>query len=362
MPKSGFAIQPLIIVIALILGGFAFWFFRGSASSFSPANIAKKAEPCPTTSYKRVFNNTPYYSGPLFDDHFHMPQMFKIPDHPQAPVLNQDISGRDVICLFDKDKIKGAIAFYGIPVHLKDQSLKSAREIEGQYPGVLSHFIELVSFPGYPVVPDQVDQILSSNKGLFKGYGEFSLYLPHYNGVMPNDPKMKELYKIAQNYHLVVMMHPVESQQKAVEEMLGEFPNVKFLFHAFERLSWVNTFFDTDLDKYPNAYYSIDIDIFGEDTTGRPILDCCQNKEDFISKFKTSWQASLDKKVAFWKSKIEKHPDRFLWGTDRGAYLWHYDPEIAALLEEYSRAFIGQLDPAVQEKYAHKNAESLLQK
>lgn len=348
-------ILPIIIVIALILSGVAFWFLRGSASNFSPANITKKAEPCPVTSYKRVFNNEPYYLGPLFDDHFHMPQMFKIPDHPQAPVLNQDISGRDVACLFDKDKIKGAIAFYGIPVHLKDQSLKAAREIEGQYPGVLAHFIELVSFPGYPVVPDQVDQILSSNKDLFKGYGELSLYLPHYNGVMPNDPKMKELYKIAEKNHLVVMMHPLENQQKAVEEVLGEFPNVKFLFHAFERLSWVNTFFDSDLDKYPSAYYSVDIDLFGDS------IFTSSEKQQFITQFKQSWQDTLSKKVNFWKAKIEKHPDRFLWGTDRGAYLWHYDPEIASLFEEYSRAFIGQLDLAVQEKYAYKNAERLLQ-
>src|SRR3989344_2385539 len=86
-----------------------------------------------------------------------------------------------------------------------------------------------------------------------------------------------------------------------------------------------------------------------------------KDKQDFIAKFKQNWQSTLNSTVALWKSKIEKHPDQFLWGTDRGASLWNYDPEVAALLEEYSRAFIGQLDPSTQEKYAPKNAEKLLQ-
>ena len=128
-----------------------------------------------------------------------------------------------------------------------------------------------------------------------------------------------------------------------------------------ERLSWANTFFDSDLDKYPNAYYSVDIDIFGQDSSGRPMFAAFSDKQSFSLEFKTGWEDTLNKKVAFWKSKIEKHPDQFLWGTDRGDAAWNYDSDIGALLEEYSRAFIGQLDPAVQEKYAYKNAEKLLQ-
>ena len=68
-------------------------------------------------------------------------------------------------------------------------------------------------------------------------------------------------------------------------------------------------------------------------------------KEDFFSRMKQGWQNMLNTKVAFWKSKIEKHPDRFLWGTDRGHSAWHYDPEVEAFFEEFGRAFIGRLDP-----------------
>lgn len=318
-------------------------------------------QPCNLVPLTRQFSNTPYYTGPLIDDHFHMPQMREISNNPQAPVLDKDVSKHDVICLFNKERIKNVFAFYGIPSDLKESALQSVREIEQESPGTIIHFLELVSFPGYPIVPQQVEETLSANEGLFKGYGEISLYLDFYSNVKPNDPTMRELYKIAEKHHLIVMMHPVEGQQQATEEVLRDYPNVRFLFHGAEHLSSANMFFDTFLDKYPNAYYSVDTTLLGEDSYGRPLLDDAMGKQDFINQFKQGWQSTLSKKVAFWKSKIEKHPDQFLWGTDRGHYVWHYDPEVESWLEEYGRAFIGQLDPAVQEKYAYKNAERLLQ-
>jgi len=333
----------------------------GTQSSGSQTVSVPVGTPCNLAPLQRQFNNTPYYTGTLIDDHFHMPQFFKIADHPEAPVLDQDISKRDVACLFAKGRVENAFAFYGIPSHLKTSALESIKEIEQQYPGVIKHFLEFVVFPGYSVDPVQIKGILDANKGLFKGYGELSLYLPHYANVKPGDPAMKELYKIADTYNLIVMMHPIEGQQQAVEEMLRDNPNTQFLFHAAERLSASNMYLDTFLGKYPNAHYSADIILFGDDSNGRPLLDAAKSKQDFIAKFKQNWQGTLDVKVAFWKSKIEKHPNQFLWGTDRGASLWNYDPEISAILEEYSRAFIGQLNSATQEKYAYKNAEYLLQ-
>ena len=316
---------------------------------------------CDLPPLQRQFENTPYYTGPLFDDHYHMPTFFKVPDHPEAPVIDKDISRRDVVCLFDKERIKGAFAFYSIPVNLKDSSLEIIREIEQQYPGVISHFLEYVVFPGYPVDPEQIEEILDANTGLFKGYGEISLYLPHYRVVEPNDSAMKEFYKTADKHNLIVMMHPVEGQQQAIEEILRDYPNVQFLFHAAEWLSSANMFLDTFLEKYPNAHYSVDTTLFGMNSSGRPLLDTFSDKQAFVTQFKQKWQSTLKERVTYWKSKIEKHPDQFLWGTDRGSYRWTHDQDIEALLEEYSRAFIGKLAPAVQEKFAYKNAERLLQ-
>ncbi len=317
--------------------------------------------PCVPAPLQRQFNDAPYYTGPMFDDHFHMPQFRALTGvHASAPVLDKDVSRRDVACLFQSGRVTGAFAFYGIPSDLKDAGVNAARDIEQTYPGRIKHFLELVTFPGYPVVPTQIDAVLNANDGLFKGYGEISLYLPHYSVVSPNDPAMRELYAIAEKHHLPVMMHPIEGQQQAVEQVLHDFPNVKFLFHAAEKLSWGNTLFDADLDKYSNAYYSVDIDLFGQDAAGMPLMGSATDKQNFLTQFKQRWPDTLSQKVAYWKSKIEKHPNQFLWGTDRGTAAWNYDAEVASLLEEYSRAFIGKLDPAVQEKYAHENAEALL--
>ena len=318
--------------------------------------VVAEQQPCNLPPLQRQFSNTPYYTGLLIDDHFHMPQMQKIPNNPDAPVLDQDLSKRDVACLFDNERIKYAFAFYGIPLNLKDKALQDVKDIEQQYPGKIMHFIELVSFPGYPVVPSQVDEILNLNQDLFKGYGELSLYLDFYRITKPNDPQFRELYKIAEKHHLIVMMHPVEEQVQAIEEVVRDYPNVQFLFHGAESLPSANKFYDTFLDKYPNAYYSVDI------TLVEDALMPAKTKQEFITLIKKNWQSMLNKKVSLWKNRIEKHPNQFLWGTDRGHYAWHYDPEVEAWLEEFGRTFIGQLDPAVQEKYAYKNAESLLQK
>ena len=49
-----------------------------------------------------------------------------------------------------------------------------------------------------------------------------------------------------------------------------------------------------------------------------------------------------------------------MWGTDR-LEGWHFDKEVGGLVEEFSRAFIGELDSSVQEKFAYKNAQRMLE-
>lgn len=51
-----------------------------------------------------------------------------------------------------------------------------------------------------------------------------------------------------------------------------------------------------------------------------------------------------------------------LWGTDRGDAVWNYDIEVGQMQVKIARAFIGRLDPTVQEKFAYKNAQRLLEK
>ena len=72
----------------------------------------------------------------------------------------------------------------------------------------------------------------------------------------------------------------------------------------------------------------------------------------------------IEKDLANWQELIETYPDRFMWATDRGntAGLWTHDPDVGQILVNYARAFIGRLEPAVQERFAYENARSLIQK
>src|SRR3989344_1465078 len=82
----------------------------------------QEAGKCDLAPLRRQFSNTPYYTGPLFDDHYHMPMFFKVPDHPDAPVIDREISRSEVACLFDGERVKGVFAFYSVPANLKDSS------------------------------------------------------------------------------------------------------------------------------------------------------------------------------------------------------------------------------------------------
>ncbi len=85
-------------------------------------------------------------------------------------------------------------------------------------------------------------------------------------------------------------------------------------------------------------------------------------KSEFLATF-TDLEPLIEKDLANWQELIETFPDRFMWATDRGnvAGLWTYDADVGQILVNYARAFIGRLDPAVQERFAHENARSLLQ-
>jgi len=84
-------------------------------------------------------------------------------------------------------------------------------------------------------------------------------------------------------------------------------------------------------------------------------------KEEWIAYMTENFEQQMNFALDQWQWLIEKHPDRFMWGTDRW-YGWHFDPQASALIEEYSRALIARLNPSVQEKFAHQNAENLLSK
>ena len=299
---------------------------------------------CDLTPRPRQFSNTPYYTGPLFDAHIHMPGL------PDIKKLS---------CTFDKEKVKGSVGFYWSPPESQslEKMLAEAESIKNNSSGKISLFLMPKSYS-----LKTLESIENTNKGLLTGYGEMAFYsrgdpTQSYYPQSPDEQQFLDLYALAEKNNFVVMIHPDKGQERAVENVIQKNSNVKFYFHGDEIESVITGL----MDKYPNVYYSIDAALSRLPYSG-DALHVSQTEEEYVSKVKQNFTAMLNGAVNDWKAKIEKHPDRFTWGTDRGGFSWHYGEEVSRLFEELSRAFIGRLDPTVQEKYAYKNAESLLQK
>ncbi len=317
---------------------------------------------CDKITPPRKFSSSAYYSGPLIDAHLHMPFTFDVPKamYAQADydgaVLEKDVAAGSIVCIFDKTNVKSAYGFYVIPNLLKGQAVNAVTEVDAQFTGRITPFIMPAHVTALNLQPSDIESVLNANPGLFKGYGEIALYKDAYRGTKPDDESLRPFYDIAAKHDLIVMMHPDDDPREAVETILTDYPKVTFLFHGHE----FGVYATEIVAAYPNAFYTIDtqlsdipdehesVDLYGDKT-----------KETFVANFKRDHGQVLAGAIKAWKNAIEKNPDKFLWGTDR-AYVMHFDHEVGALLDEIGREFIGQLDPAVQEKFAYQNAEMLL--
>ena len=342
------------------------------------------AETCDFDPQQREFDTENYYTGPLFDAHLHMPLLFAPPpefqdefSEPEA-ILGTDITIDDLICQMDKENINGIFGFYQIHDFIIDQAIKLAKETEDKYPGRIVTFV--LPVPTI-VAPEKLDRILDGagtsfyrySGDLIKGYGEIALYSQSYVDASPDDPIFLETYKILKKHDVIVMIHPKDRPKSQHLEPLSRAielnPDVKFLMHGCN-LSGMDCYtsdITKILEKYPNAYYSLDTHLFSH-PRGAPYMydSTLYSEEKLISKLRQMLvqdvgNANFGAAQKEWKKMIENNPDQVMWGMDRG-YFHHFDDEVHGLLVEYSRAFIGGLDPEVQEKYAYKNAEQLLSK
>ncbi len=317
---------------------------KTSPTSTSLVAPAPAPSICDLTPRPRQFSSTPYYTGQLFDAHIHMPGL------PEIKKLS---------CTFDKEKAKGAIGFYWSPP--ESQSLEKMLAEAESIKTDSSEKIRLFLMPkSYSL--KTLEDIETTRKGLLTGYGEMAFYSrgdpsQSYYPQSPDEQQFLDLYALAEKNNFVVMIHPDRGQEQAVENVVRKNPNVKFYFHGEEIESAITGL----MDKYSNVYYSIDAILSRLPYSG-DALHASLTEEEYVSKLTQNFTAMLTGAVNDWKTKIEKHPDRFTWGTDRGGSPWHYGEKVSRLFEELSRAFIGRLDLSVQEKFAYKNAESLLQK
>ena len=366
--NKGFSFLPLIIVGALLaaIGVGVLWFLGNQGISpvqtpFSPKIAEKK--PCNLPKHEREFNSEPYYSGPLIDSHVHLPTTAKMVSSIAAknglelPVLEEELSVSNLICLFENEGIIKTFGFHITSKFAEGAGVSAAKAIEEAYPGKVIHFIMPPPVLFLNIEPSAIEEILNNNKGLFGGFGEVGLYMDGYEGIKPDDPILKQIYKLADEHNLIVMIHPEDNLRDGIEEILQAFPNVTFFFHGGRNQEWIIDL----MPKYNNFYYSVDADIshiygFKKEHQFQKL----KNKEEYLAYMRENFDKVLNEELGSWKPRIEKYPDRFTWGTDRW-FAWHYDREVGGIIEEFSRSFIGRLDVSVQENFAYKNAEKMLQ-
>ena len=314
--------------------------------------------------FSPTFSSSPHYNGPLFDAHFHMPNLidFNAIGHGESPgtgyetnsnkdpVLGNDIELSKLLCNFDKETVIGVIGFAIGAEQASEETISRAKSVKDESLGKINLFLmpRMFSIEG-------LDYIQEKNPNLFKGYGEVGFYTSLYVNTLPDSQEMMDVYAVAGKHNLIVMIHPDARQESMVENAIKKNPDVKFLIHGPEiENSIINI-----VGKYPNAYYSIDAILIRSPGSPGGLIYTTNNLQELKSSFSQNYERMMNDAVNKWKSKIEKYPDKFMWGTDR-AYLWHYDEGVGILLEEFGRDFIAELNPEVQERFAYKNAEALL--
>ena len=303
----------------------------------------------------------PHYTGPLFDAHLHMPTLIDISkvDPNKLEGHGADIAGHIVVdrdaeldkllCNFEREKVRGAIGFTIGEAELLAETLSGAKSMKAKVGSRVDLFLTPASFNA-----GILNNIIAGNKNLFAGFGEMAFYHPSYIGTPPDAPSVMQIYEVARKHNIMVMMHPNARQESAIENAVKQNPNIKFLLHGPETENTIHGI----IGKYPNVYYSIDTILIRLPSVPGPLMYMVGGKDEFKAKFAQNYTAMLSNSVNQWKAKIEQYPDRYMWGTDRSDP-WTYDEDMSALIEEFARDFIAELDPAVQENFAYKNAEKL---
>lgn len=171
-----------------------------------------------------------------------------------------------------------------------------------------------------PALVDYLEGRLKS--GLYRGIGEFHLFDPTHAGT----PQVKRVTELALERDIYLHVH---SGAEPIRRLFAIEPRVKIL--------------------WAHAGMTEPASVVG------PMLEQHRNLWTEVS-FRASAIAPGGKIDAAWLALFEKHPDRFMIGTDTyvtarwGSYL--------ELIEEH-RAWLAQLPRALAERIAYRNAVAL---
>ncbi len=325
--------------------------------AFEPANCLEPRDP----------DTLPdgYYKGPMIDTHVHLQSLPDgAPGFPDDYYPGDNLGIRrsmdEWVCMLDVEGTKQAWGFFPVWEPIVQQSLDAVKITMEKYPNRFIPFIMPPDDDDPTVVAEELEEMLNIEPGLFKGYGEIGLYGNSDSPPLPPDSeKLMEIYPVVRKHNLVVYFHLGEGQKEALERAATANPDVTFVFHGDQLIDCAECDKTPHavaeiLERHPNIYYGVD-ELYGNVW----LLQPGESKEKFLAHF-ADYEPLLKKDMDNWKEFIETHPDQVIWGTDRGvSESWDTNPEVALTLNNYTRAFIGKLDPAVQEKFAYRNAEKI---
>lgn len=323
---------------------------------------------CPSASTRELDDS--YYQGPMIDTHIHIaPIPEEAGETSESPLLGVNVKIADYICMMDYEETSKVFAFFPVWEPITLELLEVVDRTITTYP---DRFVPFLMPPdrddqpdGYPTVDaEELEEMLGVTPDLFQGYGEIGLYEREGGApeLPPDSQRLTEIYPVIRENHLVVYFHLGVGQKEVFESVLEANPDIDYIWHGDQlitsREDGSQNLEDVEeiLSNHPNAYYGID-ELYGDVWLLRPEV----SKEEFLAHFE-DYEPLLEEDLATWKGFIESHPDQVLWGTDRGGSApWSVDPEVALTLNSYVRAFMGRLDPAVQERFAYQNAEQLME-
>lgn len=311
------------------------------------------------------------YEGPLIDTHYHIPHFDSPPPWEQSngrPYMGDNITISDIVCTIRQEHTRKVFAFFPVfPEGHTREFLDLAAGAIKQYPDV---FVPFIMSPdkdndpgGFPTVStDALQDMLNVYPGLFQGYGEIGLYERRGGAAAlpPDSPRLLAIYPAIREHKLAVYFHLGEGQQENFERVLVQNPDIDFIWHGDQLIPYESgrqnlQHIDEIISRHPNVFYTVD-ELYGDDWLIKPEF----TKEDFLGHLE-NYEVLLQEDLGTWKGIIERHPDQFMWGTDRSPQvLWSHDPAVGRALTGYARAFIARLNPVVQERFAYKNAERLL--
>jgi hypothetical protein len=311
------------------------------------------------------------YKGPLIDTHLHIPPLpdgfgdgednekslgvdadlyDQIPNE-LVPLLGKSVTIGKIACTLQQEGSMKVFAFFSVFPESPIPLIEVAKRTMEEYPLLFVPFIQSTGEEISTVEAEILRKMLDVEPNLFKGLGEIGDSPTEPINLPSNDPIYLGDFEVAKEQNLIVYFHPGWEDHENLEDALQQFPEVTFIVHADNIRPYIKDL----MDRNQNIYFTAN-DLFEEHIPKFRFGE----KEVFIEAMERDWDILLDDAVEMYKPLIEAHPDRFMWGTDRADIAWTYDEDVGILLARYGRAFIGRLNPEVQENFAYKNAERLI--